>query len=236
MASGRVYVAGTCDTKGEELATCAADRGRGRAGRAASISGTQATARAATCRRARSRRTIRTGAAAVFTATAAARSAAMAVAFERFVRTRDDVGGADRARRLRRHRDGHAGDARAADRRAEGDGLDRRLGRRRALCRRVRHRHDVLGHRHRRAQPHLAAWCSATPRTRWPAWSRHAVPRRQAETKPALGLTMFGVTTPCVTRRWRGARRRLRLPRLPRHRHRRRSRWRSSSTAGCSPA
>ena len=62
-----------------------------------------------------------------------------------------------RARRLGRHGADHAGHARAADRHAQGDGLDRRVGRRRALCRADRHLHDVFGDRHRRAQPHLAA-------------------------------------------------------------------------------
>ena len=38
--------------------------------------------------------------------------------------------------------------------------------------------------------------------------------------RPAVGMTMFGVTTPCVTA-VRAARRRRRVPRLPRHRHRR---------------
>ena len=41
-----------------------------------------------------------------------------------------------------------------------------------------------------------------------------------ADDKPALGLTMFGVTTPCVQQVPRRSRR-LRLPRVPRHRDRR---------------
>ena len=41
------------------------------------------------------------------------------------------------------------------------------------------------------------------------------------ETKPAIGLTMFGVTTPCVQAVAQRAGGRVRLPRLPRHRHRR---------------
>ena len=39
--------------------------------------------------------------------------------------------------------------------------------------------------------------------------------------RPAVGLTMFGVTTPCVTRVSELLERRLRLPGVPRHRHRR---------------
>ena len=52
----------------------------------------------------------------------------------------------------------------------------------------------------------LARRCSATARRPWPAWSRRSSPkardsrqRRDARTDlPAVGLTMFGVTTPCV--------------------------------------
>ena len=43
-----------------------------------------------------------------------------------------------------------------------------------------------------------AGGCCPTPRTPWAGpSSTHAVP--DAQDKPALGLTMFGVTTPCVT-------------------------------------
>ena len=54
--------------------------------------------------------------------------------------------------------------------------------------------------------------------------------------KPALGLTMFGVTTPCVTQVVAGARRRTTTawsstPPAPAG-----GRWRSSPTAACSPA
>ena len=48
-----------------------------------------------------------------------------------------------------------------------------------------------------------------------------ASPVAAADGKPALGLTMFGVTTDCVTAIAEHAARRLRLPGLPRHRHRR---------------
>ena len=60
---------------------------------------------------------------------------------------------------------------------------------------------------------------------------RHAVPDPDVADKPAVALTMFGVTTPCVQAVTSGARDGLRLPRLPRHRHRRPLRWRSWSTA-----
>ena len=61
------------------------------------------------------------------------------------------------------------GDAAPARRRAEGDGVDGGVGRRQALRRPVRHLHDVLGHRRRRASTGSRSRCSPTPRTRWPA-------------------------------------------------------------------
>ena len=39
--------------------------------------------------------------------------------------------------------------------------------------------------------------------------------------KPAIGLTMFGLTTPCVQAVTQQLEERLRLHRVPRHRHRR---------------
>ena len=68
--------------------------------------------------------------------------------------------------RLGRHGDGHAGDARAAGRRAQADDLDRGLGRCPPICRRRRHHDDALGRR--RAGPELRspARCSPTARTR----------------------------------------------------------------------
>ena len=76
---------------------------------------------------------------------------------------------ADLRRRLGRHRAGHGGDAPAARRRAQGDGVHRGVGRREALRRAVRHLHDVLGHRHRRASTASRRRCSPMPRTRSPA-------------------------------------------------------------------
>ena len=61
---------------------------------------------------------------AVFTNDRGSSVSAMAVAFERFLLTRRDVGGIIARRRLGRHHAGHAGDARAADRLPEGDGVD----------------------------------------------------------------------------------------------------------------
>ena len=68
---------------------------------------------------------------------------------------------------------------------------------RRALRRPRRHLHDVLGHRRRRAQPDLAPGAGQRrPRARRHGGAPGAGGREDA--KPALGLTMFGVTTPCV--------------------------------------
>ena len=94
-----------------------------------------------------------------------------------------------------------------------------------------RHHDDALGRR--RAGPELrslAPGARQRRRTRWSAWSRRAGPPRRdargtrpaaASGPPAVGLTMFGVTTPCVRQVAAALARRLRLPGLPRHRHRR---------------
>ena len=54
--------------------------------------------------------------------------------------------------------------------------------------------------------------------------------------KPAIGLTMFGVTTPCVQQVTAALAGRIRLPRLPRDRHRRAVDGEARSTAASSPA
>ena len=71
------------------------------------------------------------------------------------------------------------------------------------ICRRRRH-HDVP-FRRRRAGAELdhRGRCSATPRMRWPAWSRSCPLPRRARRNAGLrgrriGITMFGVTTPAV--------------------------------------
>ena len=63
----------------------------------------------------------------------------------------------DLGRRLGRHLAGDAGHARAADRRAQGDGLDHGQRRHAALRRPERHLHDVFGHRRAGHQPHQRA-------------------------------------------------------------------------------
>ena len=77
--------------------------------------------------------------------------------------------------RLGRHGADHAGHARAAHRRAQADGVDHGFRQRRALCRAVRHRHDVLRHRRGRAEPHLAPRAGQCRRRHW----RRVPPGRQ---------------------------------------------------------
>ena len=60
-------------------------------------------------------------------------------------------------------------------------------------------------------------------------------PRRSAQAA-RIGLTMFGVTTPCVQAVDQAAGGRLRLPGLPRHRHRRPVDGEAGRLAACSPA
>jgi hypothetical protein len=94
----------------------------------------------------------------------------------------------------------------AAGRRAQADDLDhRRLGRRRPLCRPVRHP-AMLHVGRRRAGPQPPSPSEVLVERRAcasPAWSaRTPSCRRRAaaspSTKPRHRLTMFGVTTPCV--------------------------------------
>ena len=122
--------------------------------------------------------------------------AGMGDAFAASSQSRDDVAGDHRHRRRRRHLDRHRRHARAAARPAKlmvstlasGDvapyvGVSDIVD-------------DAGGHRLRRPQPHQprrAANAAAGDR-------RHgAQPGAAADGKPAIGLTMFGVTTPCVT-------------------------------------
>ena len=119
-----------------------------------STSRPRASRRRPACIRARSRATIPTAKRAVFTDDRGSAVSAMALAFEHFMRTRRDLGGLISAggsggTTLATH-----GDARAADRRAEGDGLDDGHGRHAALRRAERHLHDVFGHRRAGHQPH----------------------------------------------------------------------------------
>ena len=219
MDGKRVYVAGTGDTKGRELAyvrdliaaegvpALVVDLSTQGAFDGADIAARQVAAAHPA------------GAAAVFTGERGSAVAAMAVAFEHFLRDRGDVAGVIGL-------GGSGGTALVTQAmRALPIGVPKLMvstvasGNVGALCRAERHRDDVFGHRRRRAQPDLArgpGQCRACDR-RHGARRAGGGGRRQA----AVGLTMFGVTTPCVSRRRGAARRRLRSARLPRHRHRR---------------
>ena len=171
MASGKVYVAGTCDTKGDELRyvkrlieaagvpAVLVDLGTKGEGGAADVPAREVAAHHPGGRGRCSR------------ATAGRSVAAMAEAFERFVRGAGRRGGADRARRVGRHGARDAGDAGAAGGRAEGDGRRRsRRGTSRptsapsdiAMMYSVT---DVAG-----LNRISRAGAGATPPTRWPAW------------------------------------------------------------------
>ena len=89
-----------------------------------------------------------------------------------------------RPRRRRRHDDDHRGDADAAGRRAEADGLDAGLGQHRAVRRREGHHADVLGRRHRRPQPAVAPHPRQRGRRASPAWSNRRRPAVEADEPP----------------------------------------------------
>ena len=100
---------------------------------------------------------------------------------------------------------GRAGDARVADRRAQSADFVGRFRQRRALCRAFRHHDALLGHRRCRAQFRVASG-SRQRRGRHRRHGAGAAPPTSSASaaddaqrrKPAIGLTMFGVTTPCV--------------------------------------
>ena len=146
----------------------------------------------------------------MFTGDRGAAVTAMAEAFARFILTRRDVGGHHLGGRIGRHRAGDAGDARAADRHAQGHGLDRRPA---AMCGRYVGPSDICmmysGHRcagiNRISEQVLSNAAHALA-----GMIAHQRARRSASRgKPAIGLTMFGVTTPCVQAVTGGARSRL---------------------------
>ena len=62
-----------------------------------------------------------------------------------------------------------------------------------------------------------------------------APPRTRRPTRPAIGLTMFGVTTTCVQQVDRAARADARLHRVPRRRHRRPRDGEADRVRACSP-
>ena len=219
---GHIYVVGTADTKGEELAFLAARiREAGGAPLIVDVGTRAPTITPDIPAPAIPRPTDDRGTAVT----------AMAEALAAWLPTRTDLDAVDRHRRRRRHRHRHRRHARAALRRPEAHGLDPRLRRRRPLRRRLRHHHDAPRRRHRRPQPHH-------PHRPRPGRRRHhrhgRDPRPPPTTKPAVGLTMFGVTTPCVTRVADTLARHPRpasssTPPAPAA-----ARWRCSPTAACS--
>ncbi len=102
------------------------------------------------------------------------------------------------ARRLGRHVDRGAGDARAAGRRAEADRLDDRRLRHAADHRRERHDARRAPSSTSPASTRSAPASWPTPPPRWRAWStRRAV--ELGEERPLVAASQFGVTTPCIT-------------------------------------
>ena len=151
------YVIGTFDTKGRELTfirACLERLGVRTVTVDVSSSGKPSSATSA---RSKWRGIIRAARPPCSPATAARRWRRWPRRFERFIATRRDIGGVIGAGGSGATALVTAGDARAAGRPAQADGLDGRLRRREALCRRHRHLHDVFGHRRVRAQPHLRA-------------------------------------------------------------------------------
>ena len=176
-----VIVAGTLDTKGEELRfirDLLNEAGLADAPRRP-LDQRQAVRRRRR-RRTRSRSITARGASGVFTGDRGAAVAGMAEAFERWIGAQSGVAGIISAGGSggTAHRD--AGDAGAAGRRAEGHDLDRRLRRRRPLCRPGRHHDDVLGHRRPGPQLDLAPGARQRRARAWPAWSKARAGRRAA--------------------------------------------------------
>jgi hypothetical protein len=108
--------------------------------------------------------------------------------------------------RFGEHRHGDRRHAGAAGRRPEGDDLDRRVRRRAGLCRRVRHHDDAFRDGCAGPEPisravlgNGARAIAGMARARLAELRREPAGRRaDATEKPLVGLTMFGVTTPCV--------------------------------------
>jgi ABC-type branched-subunit amino acid transport system ATPase component len=210
------YIAGTFDTKGRELLfmrNCLERAGLRCTTVDLSTSGKPSSANVSPAEVARHHPQ---GAKAVFTNDRGSAVVAMALAFERFIASRRDVGG-----RLRRHGTRHAGDAALAHRRAESDGVHRRLGQRQAVRRPSRYLHDVRGDRCVGHQPHLGA--SAVERgARARRHDRVSTPRPQRR-GDQTGDRFDDVRRHHAMRASRdaAARRTLRLLDVPRHRHRR---------------
>ena len=239
-AMKRVYVVGTADTKGEELAYLA-ERVREAGGDAADRRCRDTRAAIAVGRDGArgGGASIPSGAdAALGTDDRGAAVAAMGEAFARFIASRDDIGGVVGI--------GGGGGTSiiTAGMRALPVGLPKLMvstlasGDVRAYVgvSDIAMMHsvtDIAG---------LNRISRAVLAQRRPRHRRHGARagRGRRDGKPAIGLTMFGVTTPAVTQVAELLARRLRLPRLPRHRNRRprhgeagrqRPCWSASSTS-----
>ena len=151
---GRIYVAGTADTKGAELAFLAARVVDAGGAPLVVDLGTRAAAVPADIPAAEVAAHHPAGAPVLGGDDRGAAVTAMGEAFAAFVRSRDDIAG------IVGIGGGGGTSIVTAGMRAlpfglpEADGLDPRLRRRRPLRRRLRHHHDALGRRHRRPQPH----------------------------------------------------------------------------------
>ena len=148
-----VLVVGTLDTKGEELRFIRdIVAGSGLRARLVDVS---TSGKLASCDVSAQEIALNhpRGGSAVFGPDRGASVTAMAEAFDTWLKPPDRHRRHHLRGRLGRRLDRRAGDARAADRRAEADDLLGRLRRRRPLCRTRRHHDDVFGHR--RAGPEL---------------------------------------------------------------------------------
>jgi uncharacterized protein (UPF0261 family) len=198
MTRRRIYVAGTCDTKGDELRyvkglieaagvpAVLVDLGTKGEGGPADLAATEVAAH------------YPEGPGAVFTGDRGRSVAAMAVAFERFIRSRDDVAGLIGL-------GGSGGTALAtAGMRALPVGTPKLMVSTVASANVAPYVGpsdiammysvtDIAG-LNRISRTILANAAHAIA-----GMARHEPPAA-ADTKPAIGLTMFGVTTPCVTR------------------------------------
>ena len=122
---------------------------------------------------------------------------AMATAFSRFVAGRTDIAGMIGIGGGRRNLDRHRRYARPALWPAQDHGLDARLGRRGALCRYFRHHHDAVGQPISRGLNRLSRLILHNAAQAMSGMVR--TPYREAGSQKSLGLTMFGVTTQGVT-------------------------------------
>ena len=174
------------------------------------------------------------GASAVFTGDRGSAVTAMAEAFAAFVATRDDLAGLISAGGSGGDRAGDSGDARPARRRAQSDGVDRRLGRRARLCRPGRHLHDLFRHRRIRPQPHFAHRARQC-RACFGRHDRAANARKKRSCGPPSASPCSASPPPAYSRS-RGRWRRTMIAWCSTRQEPAGNRWRNSSTRIFSPA